>query len=310
MAASLQATGLRSVLCYEVTDRNGPQEARDGVEENLRFIEKCGSKNKTTRGMMGLHASFTLREDTLKDVAKRTPSWAGVHIHVAEDKSDVEYSENIFGAPPVERLRRHGLLSEHAILAHCIHLSPAEYKTIAEHKAIVVHNSESNANNGVGRFDVYKAAEQGCFVTLGTDGMSSNMLRSLRYAFLSHRGATMDPTSGWTIIPELLHNNALAARRFLDTPQLGQLVVGAPADIIVVDAPPPTPIHSMNVGGHLIFGASENPVRHTIGQGRVLMEHFEIKIRDAGEIVRRARQLSPALWKTFEQTKGNTPLPR
>jgi hypothetical protein len=40
------------------------------------------------------------------------------------------------------------------------------------------------------------------------------------------------------------------------------------------------------------------------------MEHFEIKIRDAGEIVRRARQLSPALWKTFEQTKGNTPLPR
>jgi cytosine/adenosine deaminase-related metal-dependent hydrolase len=78
IAEAVEAAGLSAVLCYEVTDRNGHAEARAGVEENLRFLNQQQGHARI-RGVLGLHASFTLRDDTLSDVSQRRPENAGCH---------------------------------------------------------------------------------------------------------------------------------------------------------------------------------------------------------------------------------------
>ncbi len=298
--------GISALLCYEITDRNGSAGAEAGIEENLRFLAERADDTRV-RGVVGLHASFTLRDETLARVAEQRPPGSGCHIHVAEDPVDVQASIDAFGAGPVERLGRFDLLDERALLAHAIHLEQADYERAAEADAVLIHNPESNANNGVGRLNVPRTAALGCTLGLGTDGMSSSMLRALRFAFLTHRGATGDPSSGFEALPELLAANAAAARRFFAEPLLGQLVEGAPADIIAVDSPPPTPISDENLFGHLVYGSSESPVRHTVARGQVLLEDFRHTTLDPEELSARARELAPPLWKRFHALDWNTP---
>ena len=81
---------------------------------------------------------------------------------------------------PIQRLERYGLLDDRALLAHGIHVGDEDYDRIAAAGATVMHNPESNANNGVGRLDIPRAAGRGCAIGLGTDGMSSAVLRALQ----------------------------------------------------------------------------------------------------------------------------------
>src|SRR5688572_18110856 len=81
--SALEEVGLRSVLCYEVTDRNGDAGREEGVEENVAFQEQ--NQTELTRGMIGAHASFTLLEETLQRLARATVRTnSSLHVHVAE----------------------------------------------------------------------------------------------------------------------------------------------------------------------------------------------------------------------------------
>jgi cytosine/adenosine deaminase-related metal-dependent hydrolase len=198
------------------------------------------------------------------------------------------------------------LLDERALLAHAIHLRDEDYQAAAAAGSALIHNPESNANNGVGRLDVSEIAGFGSLVGLGTDGMSSAVLRALRFAFLTHRGARCDPSAGFELLPLLLTNNVRVARRFFPEPLLGELAVDAPADLIVVDSVPPTSISAENVFGHLVYGASEAAVRHTVARGRVLLENFRHTTLDPVRLAARAREVAPELWQRFHSLGWGT----
>jgi putative selenium metabolism protein SsnA len=306
IAEAVEAAGISAVLCYEVTDRNGHEGALAGIEENLRFLEQHRDDPRI-RGVFGVHASFTVRDETLAMVGQRRPPDAGCHIHVGEDPVDVRASMEAFGVGPVERLERAGLLDDRALLAHGIHLADSDYRMVVNAGATLIHNPESNANNGVGRLDVARVSRLGCRVGLGTDGMSSAILRALRFAFLFKRGSTVDPTAGFQALPSLLTGNTLVARKFFDEPLLGELAPGAPADVIAVDSPPPTPMANENSFGHLVYGASEAPVRHTVARGNVLLQDFTHTTLNPEQLASTARQLTPALWERFHAFEWNTP---
>ena len=300
IAEVVEEGGLSAVLCYEISDRNGHNEAVSGLVENLRFIDSYRDHPRI-RGTLGLHASFTVSDDTLDEAALRRPGDVGCHIHLAEDPIDFQVSEVAYGASPLARLEQRGFLDDQALLIHGVHLTSEGRAVVSRNGSTLVHCPESNANNGVGRLDVERAAAEGCTVGLGTDGMSSAILRALRAAFLVQRAGREDPTVGFTAHPSLLRNNAVVARRFFDEPLLGELAPGAPADICVVDSPPPTPIGPENLFGHLVYGASEAPVRHTIARGRVLLEDFRHTTLDPLEIARAARVEAFGLWERFRE---------
>ncbi len=298
IAKAVERAGLSAVLCYEITDRNGHDGAIAGLEENLAFFAGRRSDARV-RGMLGFHAGFTVDDATLEAAADARSTAMGCHIHIAEDALDLRVSRVIHGDGPVQRLERFGLIDERTLAVHCIHLGSDDRRLLADRGAVVIHNPESNANNGVGRLDLDGAAADGCRIGLGTDGMSSSVLGSLRAAFLAVRGGRRDPTAGFTVVPELLAVNAEVAGSFLDEPRLGRIEVGAPADFFVLDQAPPTPVTPESVFAQMVYGVAGSPVRHTVAHGRVVMEDHRITTLDPTTIAIEARAATPGLWERF-----------
>ncbi len=292
---AVRQAGLRASLCYEVSDRNKPG---GGIEENERFIKKVGKGDGQIAAMMGLHASFTLSDETLeKCVGIARDAGVGCHIHVAEDAADREDSLKKYGMPTVNRLEKRGVSGEKSLFIHCVHIDEAEMDIISKSKTGVVHNPESNMNNAVGVTKVLDLIKKGVLVGLGSDGMSSDMLAQMRCAYLLHRLANHDPRVAFMEAPQmLLQNNADICERQFGI-RLGEIAPGRPADLAILDYQPPTPLTEANFLGHLIFGLVDATVDTTVCKGKILMRDKKILVLDEPRIAARSRELAPQMWQ-------------
>ncbi len=301
IAEAARLTGLRSCLCYEVTDRDGAEVAQQGIEENRAFIESCHrSDNNLLRSLFGLHASFTLSDHTLAQCSRIAAEFdAGFHVHVAEAASDVAQCRREHGKRVVERFHDWGILGKKTVAAHCVHVDDREIGLLQGTKTNVIHNPESNMGNAVGCAPVIKMVERGVRVGLGSDGYTSDMFESLKVANLLAKHEAGQPAAAWAEPPSMLFNqNAdTASTCFGNT--IGRLVPGACADIIVVDYDPPTPLTPDNINSHLLFGVSGALVRTVIIDGRVVMQDRELPGIDEKAILARAREAAARLWQRF-----------
>jgi putative selenium metabolism protein SsnA len=294
LADALGELGLRSVLCYEVTDRDGPERAAAGVAENRRFLAR---PRPLARGMMGAHASFTLCDDSLRACAEAAAAGrVGVHIHVAEDAADQEDAEAGYGLRVVERLDRAGILGPDALLAHCVHVSGQEAAQIASSGAAVAHNPRSNMNNRVGYSPL---AHGGTRVALGTDGIGGDMITESQVAFFraTEAGAATDP--GWPV--RRLAEGARIAGRSFGEPLHGTIAPGAPADLTVLSYPSPTPLTGENLPGHWVFGLSSRQVRDVIVAGELVVADRRSTRIDESELARQAADQARRLWARLEE---------
>ena len=297
---AVKETGLRACLCYELSDRDGDKITQQGLEENVSFIKHCQERNDDhLRALFGLHAAFTLGDRTLETAAKLGHDLdTGFHIHVAEAASDEEFSQEKFGMRVVERLKKFGILGRQTIAAHCVHVNQREMEILSETQTAVVHNPQSNMNNAVGVADVVGMNRAGILVGLGTDAMTTNMLEELRAALWAQHLAAKDPSVGFAEVgAALFANNPKIAERMFNLP-LGELREGGPADVVVMDYDPPTPLESSNCWGHLLFGASQAAVDTTIVGGKMLMENKRLTLDiDEGRVNARSRELAEKMWE-------------
>ncbi len=293
--SAVRQAGIRASLCYEVSDRNAPG---GGIKENERFIKKVGKGDGQIAAMMGLHASFTLSDETLeKCVGIAKDADIGCHVHVAEDAADREDSIKKYGMPTVKRLDKMCASGEKSLFVHCVHIDDSEMDIIAATKTAVVHNPESNMNNAVGVTRVLDLLKKHILVGLGTDGMSSDMLAQMRTAYLLHRLANHDPRVAFAEAPQmLLQNNAEICERQFGL-KLGEIAEDHPADLAILDYQPPTPISDMNFLGHLIFGLVDAAVDTTVCKGKILMKNKKVLALDEERIAARSRELAPKVWK-------------
>ena len=293
--SAVREAGIRASLCYEVSDRNTPG---GGIDENERFIKKTGKGDGQVAAMMGLHASFTLSDETLErcvDIARA--AGVGCHIHVAEDGADREDSLKKYGMPTVNRLDKKGASGEKSLFIHCVHVDEAEMDIISSTRTGVVHNPESNMNNAVGVTKILEMLKKGVLVGLGTDGMSSDMLAQMRCAYLLHRLANHDPRVAFMEAPQmLLQNNADICERQFGI-RLGEIAPGRPADLAILDYQPPTPLNETNFLGHLIFGLVDAVVDTTVCKGKILMKDKKIIVLDEPRIAARSRELASQMWQ-------------
>lgn len=186
IADACQALGMPAVLCYGATERNGGrEEARRGLGECRRFL--ASNRRPLVRGVVGLHASFTVSDDTIREAGDLCRAWHTVlHVHVAEDRADVDDARRRGCAGPLERLEALGALPRGSILAHGVHLDVDQVRLAAARGWWIVQNPRSNRHNGVG---YPRALGQSARVALGTDGFVSNMdeeAAALREEALAH----------------------------------------------------------------------------------------------------------------------------
>jgi len=290
--------GVRTCLCYEVSDRHGKQAANQAIEENLRFINKV--QNQTSdmqKEMMGMHAQFTLSDETMEKAVAKTPEGVGFHIHVAEGIADVHDALHKYHKPIINRLFDLGILGKQSLLGHCIYINPQEMQLIKDTDTMVVTNPQSNMGNAVGCPPTLKMMDEfGIVCGLGTDGFTTDVTESYKFANLIYKHTLVDPGAGGTEVPELLFaNNPKMANRYFDT-KLGVLEEGAAADIIIADYHAPTPITADNVNGHILMAVNGNNITDTIINGEVRMRNNEVINIDEEEVYAKAREEAKKLW--------------
>lgn len=305
IAGAVSESGLRACLCYEVTDRNGPDDAVRGIEENVRFINKCSRyPSPFLAGSMGLHASLSLSEETLFKVRKSTEGMdCGYHIHAAEDAADQADCIRRYGMRVIERLKKHELLGPRSILAHCVHIDPDEMDILAESGAFVTHQPRSNMNNAVGTAPVDIMMKKDIPVCMGNDGFSNNMWAEWKTAYLVHKLAHRDPRAvqGFDIVTMAVNNNRRLAAAFWPQLPLGQLAAGHAADLILVDYRPFTPVTSGNYPWHILFGFEADMIHSTMVAGRWLMKNRALTTLDEEAVVHDAAEIAGTVWKRFEE---------
>lgn len=286
---AVEAVGLRSVLCYEVTDRNGTAGRDAGLAENRRLLSAPPSP--LTRGLVGAHASFTLSDDSLGKLAElAAATGSSVHVHVAEDRADVEDCAARHGCSLVDRFDRHRLLTARTLFAHCVHLTPDEVHVAHTKGAWIVHNPRSNMNNAVG----YAPTAALRRAALGTDGMDGDMLAEARAAYLKMREGGRADAMEATL--ELVAGGHRLGAALFGLP-FGKLDVGGPADLVVLDYRPPTPLTTANVGGHLLFGIDRSHVRSLLVAGRWVVRDRDLVQVDGRAVAAQAQGAAAALWR-------------
>ena len=305
IADAVERAGVRAALCYEVTDRNGPEEAEAGIGENVRFLHSLKERNsELLAGTFGLHAALSLSDETLANcVAAAADLDTGFHIHVAEHEVDEYDSLHKYGQRVVPRLAEAGILGPKSIVAHAVHVDAVEKNILRETGTWVTHQPRSNMNNAVGAADIEGMLRLGIPVCLGNDGFSNNMWAEWKMAYLMHKQVHRDPrrANGMDIVQMAITNNAALAELFWPEKKIGRLVEGAVADIIFVDYHATTPLSAGNLPWHIIFGFESSLVTSTMVAGKLLMHNRELLTLNEAEITERSRQLAAEVWQRYEK---------
>jgi putative selenium metabolism protein SsnA len=311
IAEAVDESGLRAVLCYEVTDRDGLEKARAGIKENVRFIDKVtrrrvsdpnGVLGNRVAATFGLHASLTLSDATLESCAEQSDRF---HIHVAEHPADPVDSLRKSGKRTVERLHAFGITGPQSIFAHCIHIDAWEMALLRETGTFVSHQPRSNMNNAVGAAAIPAMLRGGVKTCLGNDGFSNDMFIEMKVADLLHKVSSGDPRAmnADKVMQMAVNNNRDLAAVFFDKP-VGMIAAGAYADLILLDYYPTTPLKMENLPWHILFGVSGGHVHSTICHGKTLMKNRQLQTVDEASITARSRSSAANTWERFWRQHG------
>ena len=279
IAKAFDRVGIAHMLCYELSDRDGEGPWKEGLTETEAFLAEGH------QGHVGLHASFTVGDELLQQsIALAKKHYAGLHIHVAEDRADQEDALAKYGKRVVERLADAGAMElSKSILCHCIHLSDHEKELMRRSGVWVAQNVESNQNNNVGLTGYASITDN---VMLGTDGMHCDMLRSAKAAFLAGQDTEGIGFDG-------------VYRRFRDVHRYTREFGAAGDDennLVVLDYDAPTEVTADNFLGHFVFGLDARHVETVICKGRVIVENRRIRTVDEAEVLAYAREMGKKLW--------------
>jgi cytosine/adenosine deaminase-related metal-dependent hydrolase len=279
IADALDEAGLGHLLAYEITDRNGAHKSKESLDETRNYL-------KNRQGLVGLHASFTVEDDTLKEALKIAQDFnTGIHAHLAEDLYDQEHCQSKYGKRVVQRYADMGFLELNAnIFVHGIHLDESERKLLNDTKTYLAVNYDSNLNNRVG---IFKGEGIGQNIMLGTDGMHSDMFKSAQTAWFT--GINHE-----TLNPQIVYNRLRLVHNYLNQ---NNFKSDGENNLMILDYDTPTPINKENFLGHFFYGMSSGHVRHLVSQGKLILKDRKHAWLNEDEILTESQVQAKRLWK-------------
>ncbi|MCD4747294.1 MAG: amidohydrolase family protein [Bacteroidales bacterium] len=283
ISKAFDRVGVSHLLCYEISDRDGLFITEKALRETEDYLRQ-------KQGLVGLHASFTVGDNTLKkavDMAEKYNS--GIHVHTAEDHYDQKYTFETYNKNVIERFNEYGVLNfNKTILVHCLHLSKKEKEIISKSKSWVVQNTESNLNNNVGYFN---SQGLGNNIMLGTDGMHSDMLRSAKASFLVGQGYD-------TINLEDTYKRFRKVHKYID---INNFKGDKGNNLVVLDYDTPTELNNSNFLSHFIYGIESKHVLHVISNGKLIVKDKQIQTVNEHEILETSKEMGKKLWNKMKK---------
>lgn len=296
ISSAIERAELQAVLCYSISDIDGKEIFKEGLEENLRFID-VNKDNKLVKGILGLNSNYAISEESMKEIELKFEPEIGLHIHCPADSEDVKYCKEIGYGGPVDRLNKFNLLSPKSILSRGAYLNKGELKILKEKKSCLVYNPESNMMNNTGNLKIPLIKD--LLIGLGTCGISSNMLHTFRLGYLSHRQSGIDENTIFDCLNRyLFEDNSRIASRFFDG-KPGILEKGGNADIVILDYIPVTRLTAANVGSNIVFGMYDRNALMVMKEGKFIYNEGTFLTLDEELIFEEAKRIGKRLWKKY-----------
>ncbi|MEM6254777.1 MAG: 8-oxoguanine deaminase [Cyanobacteria bacterium P01_D01_bin.156] len=215
------------------------------LKDSQRLIETYhdNSRHAMVRMVLAPCSPFSVSQDLMRESAAMARSYPGVqlHTHLAENKSDVDYSLEKFGLRPGDYAESLGWLGEDVWHAHCVQLDDAAIQKFADTHTGVTHCPCSNMRLASGIAPIRKMRAAGVPVSIGVDGAASNdasnLLQEARTAFLLAR--VRDQLAAAITARETLEVATRGGADVLGRDDIGYLAPGMAADFIAfnVDRP-------------------------------------------------------------------------
>lgn len=299
MAKAITEAGIRAKLANSVMDcgeglptawQHDTREELDRQEEDIRRFHKTADGRIEV--WFGVRTIFNATDDLLlgtKELADKYQT--GIHMHVAEAKSEVDYVKERFGVQTVTHLRDIGFLGPNLLAAHTVWLTHEEVEMFREYEVKVSHNPAS-AMRVLGFAKIPRMLREGICVAIGTDGAPTNnrmdMVDEMWVTSLIHKGWRLDPTvvKAQEILRMATGNGAKALQ---DDRLYGSLEPGKKADLIIINpnSVGMQPMHDPIA--NLVTSMHSTNVESTICNGRWLMRDRRILTFDEKALIQEAR---------------------
>lgn len=284
----VEQMGIRAMLGCNYFDHN-----IDSVIPEVEQAVSLAEGSTRVQIAVAAHAPYTCsRENLLKGKELSRRLGLRFMIHIAETKDEERIIAERWGMSPVRYLDSLGILDDHTIGAHCIHVDEEDIRILAGRGVAVSHNPQSNMKISSGIAPVERMLRGGALVTLATDGTCSNndldMMEEMRTAAFLQKVSTGSPVAlpAYEVLKMATVNGARALG--YAEGELGVLQAGALADVIVIDMQKPhwQPLH--NVVSNLVYCGKAADVETVIVDGELLVENRQVRGVDLGELFEEA----------------------
>jgi len=301
VAQAVMASGLRAVLAQGVIDQPGPgvPDPAQNITAARRFCRQWLNRAETIQPSVFCHSPTTCSRETLA-AAKQLCRDFGLlfQVHAAETRWEADRIRSTTGATPIAYLDQVGVLDERTLLAHCVWVDETDIAIIAERRAGISHNPESNMKLGSGVAPVARMQAAGISVGLGSDGCASNNDLDLFYA-MDLAAKLQKAVRGYPTVlpaPAAIRMATIDGARALGLDHLiGSLEPGKQADLIVIDTRVPhlTPMHQ--APSAVVYAAKGSDVHMVMVGGRLLIKDRELQQLDIEEILFHVIRLSTGI---------------
>lgn len=296
-ADAVMKLGNRAVICYESTERISKENARAGINENVRFFKKYrGDSESRVTGRLAVHTVYTASEEMLREVrGLATDLGAGIKIHVAEVPPPLVIEK--FGRTAPFVLRDTGFLGPDVLAVHCINMNAEEIALWRDYDVKVAHTPMSNMLGGNGVAPIVEMLNEGITVSLGHDCFFTlDLFQYIRMAYLLHKVHHHNPG----VIPSFQaidFATTNAAKAIQKEDQIGSLEVGKKADILIIKPEQPSPLLPQVFYDTLINDVDGANVETVLVDGKIVVDDHKLVNVDEEEIQRRTVEETTKIWK-------------
>ncbi|AEG60054.1 amidohydrolase [Desulforamulus ruminis DSM 2154] len=293
VARAVEKSGIRAVLARGMVGV-APTGAAALTESEELVKNWNGKADGRITAMLGPHAPYTCPPDYLgkvMDLAAKLK--VGVHIHVAETRTEYDDMLKQYGKTPVQHLDSLGLFKLPVLAAHCVHLDQEDMEILAQKAMGIAYNPQSNMKLASGIAPMAKLLDLGATVGIGTDGTSSNnnldMLEELRAGSYLQKVGTMNPEvlPAYRTLQMATIDGALCMGL---GDRVGLIKEGMRGDIILVDIKQPHMCPQHNLVANLAYAANCGDVRTVIIDGKLVMLDGAVLTMDEEKVMAEAQE--------------------
>jgi 5-methylthioadenosine/S-adenosylhomocysteine deaminase len=302
--------GIRGVLAHGFNDvkylpgSTVPALSFDTVGNRLAEVDQMRSKyasHPRIQLMLAPSVIWGMTREGLVELAQYAKSQdIIITLHLLETADDDEYSLSNYGLRTTPLLEETGVLDNHFLAVHVIHLQAEDIELFKRYKTKVSYNPVANMILGSGVAPIPELDRAGIQMGLGTDGAASNdsqnMIEIMKTGVLLQKVHHHDPTA-------LSANKAFAmatsegAAAINMEDQIGSLLPGQRADILVVDLDLPNTTPCYDPIASLVYSGNERNISSVFIDGQLVLEDGKFTCVDEAALIQKAREKARALYK-------------